>query len=367
MAAVDILLPAYNAAATIEDALRSLQDQDWTDLRVIVVDDGSTDATSELVAALAKADDRILLVRRPNGGIVSALNAALDVSSAKFVGRLDADDLSLPRRISSQVAYLRAHSDVVGVAGQAEYIDAGGRKSGKRTAHLLVESNFDAIPSKEPYLMHPFLMMRGDILRELRYRNSPYSEDTDLYWRAQERGRLVNTDEVVGLYRVHESSTSNSGLENARAQAVASQLAAISAKRRKHGLIDLEMSDELARKLRQAPSLEAAVAAAKCALTDTEINYLAFSAIAKLIETSYYRAHVPKIADLNFAKRIRREQRSTISAEQRAHTDWVWHDYGGRLLRRGHLADALKLLEVGDLPPAIIHAVKDVVRGRAAS
>ncbi|RYF00666.1 MAG: glycosyltransferase, partial [Oxalobacteraceae bacterium] len=71
---IDVILPAYNAEKTIVEALRSLQDQTFTDFRVLVVNDGSTDDTASIVSGMAEADPRIVLLSQPNGGIVDALN-----------------------------------------------------------------------------------------------------------------------------------------------------------------------------------------------------------------------------------------------------------------------------------------------------
>ena len=100
---IDVLIPAYNAGRTIRSALGSIQDQTIRDIRIVVVDDGSTDDTAAIVGEVAAADPRVELHRQANGGIVDALNAGLQRGQAEFVARFDADDLSYPDRFARQI------------------------------------------------------------------------------------------------------------------------------------------------------------------------------------------------------------------------------------------------------------------------
>jgi glycosyltransferase involved in cell wall biosynthesis len=123
---VDVLLPAFNAQATIRDAITSLQRQSFANLRIIAIDDGSTDQTPEILADLARNDERLLVLRRANGGIVDALNTGLKHCDAEFVARQDADDVSDITRIGRQLEYLQSHQECVAVSGGGRYTDADG-------------------------------------------------------------------------------------------------------------------------------------------------------------------------------------------------------------------------------------------------
>src|SRR5690349_10856990 len=108
-ARIDVLIPVYNGARTVASAVRSMQTQTLRDIRIHVVDDGSTDDTPQILRALADADDRIVVHTQPNGGIVDALNAGLARCTAPFVARHDADDLAYPQRLQRQLDYLLEH------------------------------------------------------------------------------------------------------------------------------------------------------------------------------------------------------------------------------------------------------------------
>src|SRR5262249_27322353 len=124
-------------------------------------DDGSTDRTPEVLAALAARDSRITVLTQPNGGIVDALNAGLRLCQAEFIARQDADDISDPSRLEVELDYFRSHPDCVAVSGAVKHIDEQGRFLGTLQAFPPPDcADPRWAPSREPYLMHPFLMVR---------------------------------------------------------------------------------------------------------------------------------------------------------------------------------------------------------------
>ncbi len=104
---VSVVIAAYNEEDRIETAAKSVLEQDYQDLELIVVDDGSTDQTLKRLESIA--DSRLVILQTHRGGQYSALVAGIRHSKAKYIARLDADDRCLPGRISAQVAYLEAH------------------------------------------------------------------------------------------------------------------------------------------------------------------------------------------------------------------------------------------------------------------
>lgn len=100
---VSILIPAYNAAPFIGEALRSIQAQSYAHFEAIIVDDGSRDETASVVQDFAAADARFKLLRQPNRGTSAARNAALSMAQGRLIAFLDADDVWLPEKLSRQV------------------------------------------------------------------------------------------------------------------------------------------------------------------------------------------------------------------------------------------------------------------------
>ena len=108
---ISVLIPAFNAAATIRETLASASDQSHSNLEIIVVDDGSSDTTAELVADAAASDARIQLIRQTNGGVASARNAALKAAKGAWIAPLDADDLWHPSKLARQLSCAAANPD----------------------------------------------------------------------------------------------------------------------------------------------------------------------------------------------------------------------------------------------------------------
>jgi glycosyltransferase involved in cell wall biosynthesis len=100
---IDIIMPVYNGAAFISEAITSIQAQTFGKTRTIVVDDGSTDDSARIVAEFAAKDERILLIKQPHLGIQFALNAGLNEAKADYVAFLDADDLWHPEKLEKQL------------------------------------------------------------------------------------------------------------------------------------------------------------------------------------------------------------------------------------------------------------------------
>ncbi len=116
---VSVLVAAWNAEGTIATTLRSICGQSWTNLEILVIDDASTDGTAATVAALARADARIRLIRlAENGGAYVARNAGLDAATGDYVTLNDADDWSHPAKIETQVRFMEANPEVIGCTSQ---------------------------------------------------------------------------------------------------------------------------------------------------------------------------------------------------------------------------------------------------------
>jgi len=124
---VSVIIPAFNYGRFIERAVASIQAQSLTDWECVVVDDGSTDDTGDVVAAIAAADPRVRYMRQANSGLSASRNAGLRATTGEFVQLLDADDLIGPHKLERHAALLGSHPDVDLVYGDARYFrDATG-------------------------------------------------------------------------------------------------------------------------------------------------------------------------------------------------------------------------------------------------
>jgi len=365
---VDILLPVFNGATTITEAIESLQRQTFTSFRIIVVDDGSTDRTLEILTGLAARDSRITILTQPNLGIVAALNAGLRLCQAEFVARQDADDISDPSRLAVELDYLRSHTDCIAVSGAVKHIDAQGRFLGTiQTFPQPHRADPRWAPSREPYLMHPFLMVRGEDLQAIGgYRYVCYSEDTDLCWRLQERGKLKNLDTTLGHYRVHARSISSASIINGRIMALSSQLAGLSALRRRTGRPDLSFPKEAIAEYQSTRTLLKLWELGKRQLDDDEAGYLRIALAAKLLELTDYRPYEPDTDDCEFIRDALHEA-TRLSNANRKHLARLYARAGARLLVNGSFNKAVALTPPWLYFPMISRALLRLLRASTKS
>jgi glycosyltransferase involved in cell wall biosynthesis len=199
---VSVLIAAYNTERTIDETLRSVQSQSYAHLQILVIDDGSTDATAARVAALARDDPRIRLIRKPNGGLSSARNAGLAQARGAFVAVVDADDLMHPDKLALEVAALKSCGPDVGMAYSWTWrIDQHG--------HLLPDGLIGYTYEGETFaalLLQVFLIsptFRAGAIRAIGGYNEDCkrAEDLEAYLRLTEKFDIVCVPRVLLGYR----------------------------------------------------------------------------------------------------------------------------------------------------------------------
>lgn len=355
---VDILIPVYNAEDTLEESLRSVAAQTHSSFRVIVIDDGSTDRSGELLDQIARNDPRFLVVRQNNAGIVAALNRGLALVDKPYVARMDADDLCNPERLASQVAYLGANPDCIAVGCRVVHIDEHGETiRGLPQPGDPGAADPDWIAAREPYIVHPFLMVRTDALRGVGgYRPMPHSEDSDLCWRLCEKGRLHNLPDVLGQYRFHIGSISGSSVLNGRIMAIGSQLAALCARRRRDALTEPDMGSLTIAALRQAGSLSAMLALVEQVLEAGEIDRFRLCVAIKLLELANYRPYELELEDCRFVAQALKVMPS-ISLQNALDIRWYVSQTTARMVKAGALRKATTLAPVALWPRSLYKSI----------
>jgi glycosyltransferase involved in cell wall biosynthesis len=207
--AISVILACYNTERYIGAAVKSILAQTFRDFEFIIIDDGSTDRSAEILKQLATEDSRIKLVSRPNKGLTKSLNEGLSLAIAPLVARMDADDLSLPTRFEKQFEYLNTNPECVCVGSRVTLIDPYDSPI-NTTDHKLTHDEIDADLLKGIgwSIVHPAAMMRTEAVR----RGGGYqeqfktSQDLDLWLRLAEIGKLANLPEALVQYRQHFES-----------------------------------------------------------------------------------------------------------------------------------------------------------------
>jgi hypothetical protein len=206
---VSVVLPVYNGAAFVERAVRSVLTQTFPDFELIVVDDGSTDGTADVLARLS--DPRVRVVSQTNKGLSATLNLAIDLCRGTYLARQDHDDLSRPTRLAQQVSFLDAHPRC-GLLGTRAEIYEGDAPGGRFHDHPLShEALAFALLFDNPFV-HSSVMVRTAVLRRLGgYSTDPRRqppEDYELWSRIARSERMANLPERLVVYREVASSLS---------------------------------------------------------------------------------------------------------------------------------------------------------------
>jgi len=206
--AVSVLLPVRDGAEHLGEAIESLEAQTLTDFEVLAVDDGSTDATPELLAEWAGRDARIRVITQRPRGIVAALEAARAMARAPYLARMDADDVCAPTRLAEQLALMEADSTVVACGCGVEYFPAEAVRDGARRYEAWL--NEAVTPEEierqlfvECPLAHPTFFLRAAAVGAAGgYRDEGWPEDYDLLLRLwAEGGRLAQVSETLLSWR----------------------------------------------------------------------------------------------------------------------------------------------------------------------
>ena len=165
---ISILLPFHNEAETLDECLRSIQGQTFTDFELLAVDDSSTDESSSIIQKQALRDPRIRLLRSPARGLVPALNYGLAQANSPLIARMDADDLMYPDRLQRQYDFLQAHPeiDMIGACARLfpeSEIDAGYREYIRWQNLCLSPEDISADIYVESPFAHPTVMFLAGV------------------------------------------------------------------------------------------------------------------------------------------------------------------------------------------------------------
>jgi glycosyltransferase involved in cell wall biosynthesis len=210
---ISVLIPTYNVERFVEAAIRSVMNQTYQSLEIIIVDDCSTDKTYEILQKLAHEDGRIRLYKNEvNKKIVDTLNFAFTKASGTYIARMDSDDISLPFRIEKQLAILTENPEIDLVGLSYIIIDEQGNEI-QREKHLV---NFEMIKRATKYVspVPHFWLAKKEVYDKVGPYRIPGCEDYDFVLRTIDHGfKVSNSPEYLYLYRMRNGNTlTSSGL-----------------------------------------------------------------------------------------------------------------------------------------------------------
>ena len=205
-AKVTVLMPAYKAGKYIEEAIKSVLQQTFNDFQLLIINDGSTDDTEEVIRSFT--DERIVLINQSHKGIAAALNKGLSKASSIYIARFDADDICFPQRLQQQVSFLDTHPEYITVGCDAEYISEDGQhlfdfKCVGHTHEEILQKIYSFCP-----FIHSSVMYRKDaVIRCGGYSEHAHNfEDYFLWIQLLKHGTFYNLPEQLIRVRFNPAS-----------------------------------------------------------------------------------------------------------------------------------------------------------------
>lgn len=204
---VSVVMPVRNAGEFLQEAVGSILRQSWTRLELVLVNDHSTDGA---VTALEQTDPRLRIIDSVEQGVVNAFNTGFRQCNGDFIARMDADDISLPERLTCQLDYLEQNPNIDIAGSCVEFFSGSGIKGGLERYQRWLNSLCDPADIHreifvESPMPNPGTMFRRASLEQLGgYREVGWPEDYDLYLRADAKGlQMGKPTDVLLHWREH--------------------------------------------------------------------------------------------------------------------------------------------------------------------
>lgn len=216
--AISVVMPVYNGAAYLAEAVESILRQTFADFELLAVDGNSTDASPAILSDFVARDERVRVVSQRGRGLIAALNQGIAAARGEFIARMDADDVALPERFARQMEFLRDHPAVAAVGTAMQAVGPDGAPLW-RMDYPTDPAGLRRTLATSSCLGHPSVTMRRAALDAVGgYRPALRdADDYDLWLRLADRFELANLPDVLMLYRLHPGQST---LQRLRTRAV---------------------------------------------------------------------------------------------------------------------------------------------------
>lgn len=201
---ISVVIPNFNGLPFIRQAINSVLQQEYANLELIIVDDGSTDGSVEELKRLIHPQVAILF-NQTNVGPGLALKRGVNAAKGKYIARLDADDIMLPHRLHQQVTFMEYNSDIGILGGGAQLIDEAGNVTGQRLPSAIDDKHIQwKILLKNPFI-NSTVMIRHKVMLDysINYRDYWGTEDYDLWTRLLRYTKGAQQSNIISQYRIN--------------------------------------------------------------------------------------------------------------------------------------------------------------------
>jgi len=206
---ISVIMPVYNGEKYLHTVMKSMINQTFTDFELLIMDDGSTDRTSEILKSYTKRDRRIKVFQQKNSGIVKSLNALAALAKADFIARMDVDDIAYPKRFEIQYEYLKTHPETVLLGTTCIVFRNGIKKTGINDAFAEDFLNRWFLVFNCAFTHSSVMFGKKAFISSGGYWQSEYpAEDYGLWIRMKKYGRIENLKILLGEYQLNVDSIS---------------------------------------------------------------------------------------------------------------------------------------------------------------
>lgn len=206
---VSVVICIYNGEKYLEPAIDSVLKQSLTNFELLLIDDGSSDRSLEILREYEKKDNRCRVFTGPNQGLIGSRNMGIQQARAEYIALMDADDICMSERLATQLQYLQAHPRCVALGSRVLLVDPDNRPImpwGVATAHEAIDAAYMA--GRGAAIVNPSAMIvKSAFLQVGMYQKDfIHAEDMDIFLRLAEVGELANLPEILLHYRQHPDS-----------------------------------------------------------------------------------------------------------------------------------------------------------------
>lgn len=204
MPKVSVVMAVYNGEKYLKEAVDSILNQTYTDFEFIIINDGSTDNSLNILNSFKEKDERIKIISRENKGLVYSLNEGVNMAQGEYIARMDADDISEPDRFEKQLQYMRENELAV-CGSYATKINSFGEKIGEMN-YSPSEKKIKSFTLLHSPFIHPSVIFKKDVFEKVSgyQKFFKHIEDYELWTRIVFKYKTGNLPERLLKYRIHD-------------------------------------------------------------------------------------------------------------------------------------------------------------------
>jgi len=202
---ITVMMPCFNAEYFISDAIQSVLVQSFRDFEFLIINDGSTDRTRELIKSFK--DERIVVIDQKNQGVAVALNNGLKHARAPYIARFDADDICFANRLEKQYRFMISNPDCIIAGSGADYIDNSGNYIFTHLPQFTTHDEIQQLHYNLCPFIHASVIYKKDLISRIGYNKNAHSFEDHLLWlQAKGMGKMYNMREPLISVRLNPGS-----------------------------------------------------------------------------------------------------------------------------------------------------------------